>query len=219
MWRNWQTRMVQVHVLAREWRFKSSHPHQTLFISACVILKAASSRTTRASSRNPSTGYSAPPTFAFAQPSRRCRRSVKFPITPPGRSRFPAVPIATLCFVRTMRLAELAHENCRECIREKNNFVGCEGSVLALPGFIAFGPECHGRAATSSSILRAAMRVPVAPSQQSLRCATLHARSSPSCHTRTDLCKPGKQNPAPAFAYESPGPPRPVLARILSPGS
>src|SRR4051794_39228933 len=28
MWRNWQTRMVQVHVLAREWRFKSSHPHQ-----------------------------------------------------------------------------------------------------------------------------------------------------------------------------------------------
>ena len=27
MWRNWQTRMVQVHVLAREWRFKSSHPH------------------------------------------------------------------------------------------------------------------------------------------------------------------------------------------------
>src|SRR5262245_41381921 len=30
MWRNWQTRMVQVHVLAREWRFKSSHPHQSL---------------------------------------------------------------------------------------------------------------------------------------------------------------------------------------------
>ena len=30
MWRNWQTRMVQVHVLARVWRFKSSHPHQIL---------------------------------------------------------------------------------------------------------------------------------------------------------------------------------------------
>src|SRR5471032_743940 len=28
MWRNWQTRMVQVHVPSREWRFKSSHPHQ-----------------------------------------------------------------------------------------------------------------------------------------------------------------------------------------------
>ncbi len=28
IWRNWQTRMVQVHVLAREWRFKSSYPHQ-----------------------------------------------------------------------------------------------------------------------------------------------------------------------------------------------
>jgi hypothetical protein len=28
MWRNWQTRMVQVHVAARPWRFKSSHPHQ-----------------------------------------------------------------------------------------------------------------------------------------------------------------------------------------------
>src|SRR3982750_452019 len=27
-WRNWQTRMVQVHVPSREWRFKSSHPHQ-----------------------------------------------------------------------------------------------------------------------------------------------------------------------------------------------
>ena len=30
MWRNWQTRTVQVRILAREWRFKSSHPHQTL---------------------------------------------------------------------------------------------------------------------------------------------------------------------------------------------
>ncbi len=29
MWRNWQTRMVQVHVPARVWRFKSSHPHQS----------------------------------------------------------------------------------------------------------------------------------------------------------------------------------------------
>ena len=27
-WRNWQTRMVQVHVLARVWRFKSSLRHQ-----------------------------------------------------------------------------------------------------------------------------------------------------------------------------------------------
>ena len=27
IWRNWQTRMVQVHVLARAWRFKSSYPH------------------------------------------------------------------------------------------------------------------------------------------------------------------------------------------------
>src|SRR4051794_30357686 len=27
MWRNWQTRWVQVSVLARAWRFKSSHPH------------------------------------------------------------------------------------------------------------------------------------------------------------------------------------------------
>ncbi len=30
MWRNWQTRWVQVSVLAREWRFKSSHPHQSI---------------------------------------------------------------------------------------------------------------------------------------------------------------------------------------------
>ena len=29
-WRNWQTRMVQVHVLARVWRFKSSLRHQIL---------------------------------------------------------------------------------------------------------------------------------------------------------------------------------------------
>ncbi len=26
MWRNWQTRWLQVPVLAREWRFESSHP-------------------------------------------------------------------------------------------------------------------------------------------------------------------------------------------------
>ena len=40
MWRNWQTRMVQVHVPARVWRFKSSHPHQVienkLVISVCI---------------------------------------------------------------------------------------------------------------------------------------------------------------------------------------
>ena len=28
IWRNWQTRMVQVHVKAISWRFKSSYPHQ-----------------------------------------------------------------------------------------------------------------------------------------------------------------------------------------------
>ncbi len=27
IWRNWQTRMVQVHVKAISWRFKSSYPH------------------------------------------------------------------------------------------------------------------------------------------------------------------------------------------------
>ena len=27
IWRNWQTRMVQVHVRALSWRFKSSYPH------------------------------------------------------------------------------------------------------------------------------------------------------------------------------------------------
>ena len=27
IWRNWQTRMVQVHVIAISWRFKSSYPH------------------------------------------------------------------------------------------------------------------------------------------------------------------------------------------------
>ena len=27
IWRNWQTRMVQVHVRAISWRFKSSYPH------------------------------------------------------------------------------------------------------------------------------------------------------------------------------------------------
>ena len=32
VWRNWQTRMVQVHVKAISWRFKSSYPHQTVEI-------------------------------------------------------------------------------------------------------------------------------------------------------------------------------------------
>jgi hypothetical protein len=27
-WRNWQTRMLEVHVPVRVWRFKSSRPHQ-----------------------------------------------------------------------------------------------------------------------------------------------------------------------------------------------
>ncbi len=30
-WRNWQTRMVQVHVLARVWGFESLLRHQLLF--------------------------------------------------------------------------------------------------------------------------------------------------------------------------------------------
>ena len=29
MWRNWQTRWLQVPVLVREWRFESSHPQIT----------------------------------------------------------------------------------------------------------------------------------------------------------------------------------------------
>ena len=32
MWRNWQTRMVQVHVKAISWGFKSLHPHQRRLI-------------------------------------------------------------------------------------------------------------------------------------------------------------------------------------------
>ena len=28
VWRNWQTRMIQVHIGAIRWRFKSSYPHQ-----------------------------------------------------------------------------------------------------------------------------------------------------------------------------------------------
>ena len=27
VWRNWQTRMIQVHIEAIRWRFKSSYPH------------------------------------------------------------------------------------------------------------------------------------------------------------------------------------------------
>jgi hypothetical protein len=33
MWRNWQTRMIQVHVPEMAWRFKSSHPHQQLDVT------------------------------------------------------------------------------------------------------------------------------------------------------------------------------------------
>src|SRR6516165_2210166 len=29
-WRNWQTRMLEVHVPVRVWRFKSSRPHQPI---------------------------------------------------------------------------------------------------------------------------------------------------------------------------------------------
>src|ERR1700683_290758 len=33
MWRNWQTRMIQVHLPEMAWRFKSSHPHQESTLS------------------------------------------------------------------------------------------------------------------------------------------------------------------------------------------
>ena len=35
VWRNWQTRMVQVHVKAISCRFKSCYPHQTNIIRTC----------------------------------------------------------------------------------------------------------------------------------------------------------------------------------------
>jgi hypothetical protein len=50
MWRNWQTRMIQVHVFERTWRFKSSHPHQQFSgrhsVSGCreKTMRAYSSR-------------------------------------------------------------------------------------------------------------------------------------------------------------------------------
>ncbi len=34
-WRNWQTRRIQVPVLAREWRFDSSRPH-CCYETVCV---------------------------------------------------------------------------------------------------------------------------------------------------------------------------------------
>jgi hypothetical protein len=44
MWRNWQTRWVQVSVLAREWRFKSSHPHHTSSVNFASVNKIVSSQ-------------------------------------------------------------------------------------------------------------------------------------------------------------------------------
>ncbi len=46
IWRNWQTRMVQVHVIAISWRFKSSYPHpksliqkyEGFFIRRCSLM-------------------------------------------------------------------------------------------------------------------------------------------------------------------------------------
>ena len=55
MWRNWQTRMVQVHVKAISWGFKSLHPHQKLverraFLLSCglfIQIKSLVSEETR----------------------------------------------------------------------------------------------------------------------------------------------------------------------------
>ena len=44
IWRNWQTRMVQVHVRAISWRFKSSYPHHRrrkhYFLAATFLQKS-----------------------------------------------------------------------------------------------------------------------------------------------------------------------------------
>ena len=59
-WRNWQTRVVQVHVLAREWRFESSFRHQNLvperragFIPALCCAWMASLNPRRCRGRKP----------------------------------------------------------------------------------------------------------------------------------------------------------------------
>ena len=44
IWRNWQTRMVQVHVIAISWRFKSSYPHPKPSYS-CMRVSDADKRT------------------------------------------------------------------------------------------------------------------------------------------------------------------------------
>ena len=38
VWRNWQTRMIQVHIGAIRWRFKSSYPHQKEVSPSVVLL-------------------------------------------------------------------------------------------------------------------------------------------------------------------------------------
>ncbi len=37
-WRNWQTRMIQVHVLVRACRFKSCFPHEAPDVKASGFL-------------------------------------------------------------------------------------------------------------------------------------------------------------------------------------
>jgi hypothetical protein len=37
-WRNWQTRYVQVVVIARSWRFKSSLAHQYFHAKTYIVL-------------------------------------------------------------------------------------------------------------------------------------------------------------------------------------
>ena len=40
VWRNWQTRMIQVHIEAIRWRFKSSYPHhEKALVKASAFFK------------------------------------------------------------------------------------------------------------------------------------------------------------------------------------
>ena len=43
MWRNWQTRRSQKPVMVTSWRFKSSHPHQTIAASLLIQTRPFSS--------------------------------------------------------------------------------------------------------------------------------------------------------------------------------
>ncbi len=163
MWRNWQTRGVQVAVSLRSWRFESSHPH----LEDQIL---ASSRRVSERTRGITCLFSrfGRPVRETPAPRRRRgrRRMVKF--RAPAKRANPPRPVG---FRRRTRRAYLRRGPC-----------GIWRSVSPLPG--GSGNEASVRlpTATECGHRMAAVRVESRPASSTPWCSRTSSSSHARCH-------------------------------------